>query len=288
MVFCIVAMVVFGVLGIFSAKYRTYAREAFRCAARLATLRSCNTQFDEMMKAKITAKLITRSPRLGKFVYTRFSTISIVFAIAMFASLGYTAYSVYNLAVFGTCDPTHPEQCVFNPAEPNIVTCPFEGLEPASGVSTIGGFKNIESASVQALDGKPLVYFFGTTWCPHCAWERPIFINVTSKFGKWGGLAYNSLSGAYFMSDWLVVRAYEIDRVQPAAQDLRVFQHYSPEGRIPLVVIGGKYFRIGAGEQLGAEGEALVLTALLCKATGSPVAVADCARPDVQEAMKSI
>jgi len=280
MVFCIVAMVVFGFLGIFSAKYRTYAKEAFRCVARLATLRPCNTQFDELMKAKITAKLITRSPKVGKFVYDKFSAISIVFAIIMFASLGYTGYSVYNLVEHGTCDPAHPDQCIFNPGEPNSVTCPFENLAPASGVPTLGGFLDIKNASVS---GKPLVYFFGTTWCPFCGWERPIFVNVTSRFGTWSGIKEGDMSSAYFTSDYAIVKAFEIDKAQPPAQDMKVFNHYSPNGNIPVVIIGGKYFRIGSGETNGVEGEIIALTALMCKITGSPASVTDCSNPIIRE-----
>ncbi|MEM7817805.1 MAG: thioredoxin family protein, partial [Candidatus Aenigmatarchaeota archaeon] len=225
MVFCIVAMVVFGFLGIFSAKYRTYAREAFRCFARLTTLRPCNTEFDEMMKAKITARLMDRSPRIARFTYAHFGAISVVFAVAMFASLAYTGYSVYNLAMTGACDPVHPEQCVFNPDQPNVVTCPFENLTPASGVPTVGGMMAIPDAPISGIGGKPLVYFFGTTWCPHCRWERPIFMNATGKFGSWHG-ADGDLSRAVFTSDYLVVRAYEIDKAQPPEADLRAFQHF--------------------------------------------------------------
>lgn len=278
MVFCIVAMVVFGFLGMFSAKYRTYAREAFRCFARLATLRPCNTSFDEEMKAKITAKLTTRSPKLARFTYVHFGAISLVFAIVMFASLGYSAYSLYNLAVLGTCDPANPGQCVFNPGNPNTVTCPFENLTPASGVLTINGYKNIENAGIT---GKPLVYFFGTTWCPHCGWERPLFVNATSNFGTWSGIQESDLSGAIFTSDYITVKAYEIDKEQPSAEDMKVFQHYSPGGNIPLLIFGGKYFRIGSGEAFGAVNETAALNAILCKITNSAAAV--CNSTSVQE-----
>ena len=288
MVFCIVAMVVFGFMGIFSAKYRTYAREAFRCFARLATLRPCNTQFDEAMKAKITAKLMSRSQRLGSFTYKNFGAISFVFAILLFASLGYTAYGVYNLAVHGTCDPANPDQCIFNPDNPNVVTCPFEDLEPASGVQTIGGFMGIESAGVTKLGSKALVYFFGTTWCPHCNWEKPFFVDATGKFGTWSGIEEGDLSGATFTSDYLIIRAYEIDKIHPPEADVKAFQHYSPDGHIPLMILGGKYFRIGSGERFGAANETLALTALLCKITDSPAGVSDCASADVQELLANL
>ena len=55
MVFCIVAVVVFGILGIFSAKYRGYFKESLHCIKRTAMLKPCDTEFDQKMKAKITA-----------------------------------------------------------------------------------------------------------------------------------------------------------------------------------------------------------------------------------------
>jgi hypothetical protein len=287
MVFCIVAMIVFGVLGIFSAKYRTYAREAFRCFARMATLRPCNTTFDEEMKAKITAKLIKRSPRLARNVHAHFGKISLVFAIVLFASLGYSAYGLYNLAVHGTCDPAHPDQCIFNPNDPKTASCPFENLDPSSAAQTIAGFMNIESANITKINEKPLVYFFTTTWCPHCKWEKPIFVNATSNFGKWTGIVEFAgdmqMEGAYFTSDYLTIKMFEIDRTDPPESDTKVFRHYSPQGYIPVLILGGKYYRVGSGENNGEAAETLALDALLCKISGSPSDVAVCSDPAVQE-----
>jgi len=101
-------------------KYRTYAREAARCVFRLTTLRPCDTDFDNKMKSKITAKLLAKNVRLGKFVYNHFTLISLIFVIIMFLSLGYTIYSVYNLVVYGSCDP-HSDECVFTPHEPQCI-----------------------------------------------------------------------------------------------------------------------------------------------------------------------
>ncbi|MFH0949138.1 MAG: hypothetical protein V1802_01475 [Candidatus Aenigmatarchaeota archaeon] len=122
MVICIIAAVIFGFLGIFSAKYRGYAKESFRCTFRMATLRKCDTEFDERVKAKITSKLMKRSPKAAGFVFRNFSVISWVFVIVMFASLALTVNTAYNLAVYGTCDP-HSDQCIFNP---NAISCGSE------------------------------------------------------------------------------------------------------------------------------------------------------------------
>ncbi|RLI97409.1 MAG: hypothetical protein DRO99_03035 [Candidatus Aenigmatarchaeota archaeon] len=255
---CLIALVILAFMSVFSAKYRRWAREAFNCVARRVTLRPCNTTFNQKVKAKVTSRLMRRSMRFARFTYRHFEGISWVFTIVMFVSLAYTAYGFYNLAVLGTCDPITGD-CIFNPGgNPNRVLCPFHDLEPHESVPTIGGFMDIESASI---DGRPKVYFIGTTWCPHCAWERPLFINVTSMF-----------------SDHADIKVIEIDQDYTEGE-MEMFNHYSPEGSIPVVILGGKYFRIGSGEDLGEDGERQALTAIMCKITGDPIDI--CHSPDV-------
>ncbi len=260
MVICIVALVVLGFLGIFSARYRKIAKEAFACVKRMATFRPCETGFDDKVRSHMTAKLMKRSERLAGWFYRHFKVISVIFTISFFLSAGYTGYTVYNLAVYGTCDPVNPQNCVFNPgADPNRVICPYQNLSVSSSVATIGNFRNIESATIE---GKPAAYFFGTTWCPHCAWERPIFLNVTAKF-----------------SGYIDVKVTEIDLEQPTLE-MEIFNHYSPDGKIPVVVIGGKYFRVGSGESLGQAEDENALTAILCKASGDPIA--ECSSQEIK------
>ena len=255
------AMVVLGILGIFSARYRKIAKEAFSCVKRMATFRPCETGFDDKVRSHVTSKLMKRSEKVAGWFYRNFKLLSVIFTVTFFLSAGYTAYTAYNLVVYGSCDPVNPQNCVFSPGtDPNRVICPYDNLSVSSSVATIGSFRDIESA---AVEGRPAVYFFGTTWCPHCAWERPIFTNVTAKF-----------------SAYIDARVTEIDLEQPATE-MEIFKHYSTEGQIPLIVIGGKYFRVGSGESLGQEMEENVLTAILCKVTGDPIA--ECSEPAVKQ-----
>src|SRR3989338_4533173 len=124
---CIIALVVFGVLGIFSATHRAYAKEAFNCIFRRITLRKCSTGFDNKMKRKISTKLMQKNPKLGGFVFRHFELLSWIMTIAMIVSLFYIAFAIYNLSSYGNCDPQDPENCIFQPqtAEP-ICDCPFD------------------------------------------------------------------------------------------------------------------------------------------------------------------
>ena len=116
MVFCIVALVMFGVLGIFSAKYRTYFKEALRCVGRQMTLRKCDTDFDNKIKSKITARLMNRSPKAAKFVYKKFSWVSWVFVLLMFWSIASIGIGVYNTVAYGNCNGEESTDfCIFNP-----------------------------------------------------------------------------------------------------------------------------------------------------------------------------
>lgn len=108
---CIIALIVLAILSIFSAKYRSGAKEAFNCVFRRVTLRKCDTGFDRKMKLKITGKLMNKYPSLSRVVYRHFEAISWIFTIILFVSLAFSVMGVYNLMVYGTCDPENPQNC---------------------------------------------------------------------------------------------------------------------------------------------------------------------------------
>ena len=105
MVICIVALIVFSFLSVWSARYRDLARQAFRCVARTIVLKPCDVEIEQKIKSKLTAKLM-RIPSLASFFYKNFKIISWIFTIVFFATLIYSAYGIYNLLVYGSCDPT--------------------------------------------------------------------------------------------------------------------------------------------------------------------------------------
>jgi len=119
---------------------------------------------------------------------------------------------------------------------------------------TVGNFL-VTDKEVCTKDGKPLVYFFGSTSCPHCVWEKPIMEKVAKKFGD----------------------TIDFHKNVDSSTDSDVFQKYSDinPGYVPFIILGCKYVRVGAGENLGkddAESQKLeeeALTAILCKLTGS-------------------
>jgi hypothetical protein len=114
-VVCFIALFVFGFLAIFSARYRPFAKEAFNCVFKRMTLRKCDTGFDKKLKAKITGKLMAKSPKFGAFIYKRFETISWVFTLILVVSLIYSAIGIYNIAMYNNCNG------------PGSIYCPLTG-----------------------------------------------------------------------------------------------------------------------------------------------------------------
>jgi thiol-disulfide isomerase/thioredoxin len=117
---------------------------------------------------------------------------------------------------------------------------------------TIGNF-SVGSDAICQENGKPIVYFFGSTTCPHCTWQKPIVQKVIGNFGD------------------LVSYHENID----SETDSNIFQKYSTGG-IPTLVLGCRYYRVGSGETAGEETETKDLTALICKLTDNkPGSVCD-------------
>ncbi len=65
---CVIALIVFAVLAVFSAKYRPLALEAFDCVFRRLTFRKCKSALDKRLKSKITGKVMKRHAGLAKFI----------------------------------------------------------------------------------------------------------------------------------------------------------------------------------------------------------------------------
>ncbi|NYZ78520.1 thioredoxin family protein [Candidatus Micrarchaeota archaeon] len=155
MILCLLAMVVFGILGIFSAKYRELAKEAFGCFFNTIQLKPCDSKLDQRIKSTLIAKIMKLSPGLARMTYKNFAVLSWIFTILFFASMAYSAYSVYNLVVYGSCNPG--SYCIFNPNA------------------------NVTSGNTCNITGK-FIEFYGAE-CPHCHNMIPIVAQVENETG---------------------------------------------------------------------------------------------------------
>jgi len=131
---CFIALIVFGILGIFSATHRKIAIEAFDCVFKRITLRKCTTGLDVRLKSKIAGKLLQKSPKLGKLIYQKFEIFSWLFTVLLILSIVWTGISGYNYYVYGNCNgPSVEDQsglCLFDPTGSNaeISTCGNEDI----------------------------------------------------------------------------------------------------------------------------------------------------------------
>lgn len=112
---CAIALIVAGVLGIFSVSYRRLAIDAFNCVFRNVTFRRCTSGTDVKLKSHITGSLLHKSPKTARFIRKRFEILSWFFAIILVISLIYSGIAIYNWQVHGNCNgPESDGVCILN------------------------------------------------------------------------------------------------------------------------------------------------------------------------------
>lgn len=94
---CLVALIIFSILGIFSLTHRQLAKDALGCVFKSITLQPCDVDFDSKIKGRVVGKLINRSPILAKNVNRHWKLISWFLTILFFISLFFSIKFVYNL-----------------------------------------------------------------------------------------------------------------------------------------------------------------------------------------------
>jgi len=111
---CLISLVVFAILGIFSVKYRKLAAKAFDCVFRRMTLRSCQSGLDQQVRSSVISFFSKRNVKAAKFVVKYFEIISWFFTILMILSMFFAARGVYYYVVYGNCNGQGSDEfCVF-------------------------------------------------------------------------------------------------------------------------------------------------------------------------------
>ncbi|MEK7653096.1 MAG: thioredoxin family protein [Patescibacteria group bacterium] len=118
-------------------------------------------------------------------------------------------------------------------------TSPETETVTAAGVKTFSAKKG---ATICQEDGKPVIYLFSTTWCPHCQWISDTFDATVKKYVDEGKIvAYH---WELDTNDNTLTSAKE---TQIPAEATAIYQEFNPQGSIPTFVFGCKYFRVGNG-----------------------------------------
>ncbi len=176
---CLLALVIFGILGIFSARYRIIAKEAVDCVFRRVTFRKCTSGLDSRLKSQITGSLMRRSPTLAGFVYRRFEIISWIFTAVMIWSIVFSAISLFNYVQYGNCNGKSNGEgfCIFDPLG-NSKFSTFIGNYSGPAVMPDEG----NSPALGPKEAPVLIIEFGCYRCPYTKRVEPVVSELLQRY----------------------------------------------------------------------------------------------------------
>ncbi|MFA5076452.1 MAG: thioredoxin family protein [Patescibacteria group bacterium] len=172
------------------------------------------------------------------------NTTKTSFLFGLFAGLAIVGVIAFSLLFLSTVDKTATPD---NSGTVVNVQTPSQNLGVESQATTVTGittFSEKKNAEICEENGKPVVYLFTTTWCPHCTWIKDTFDAVVSKAVAAGQIvAYH---WEIDTGDDTLTPA--VETTFPAAAQA-VYQEFNPNGSIPTFVFGCKYYRVGNGHE---------------------------------------
>lgn len=89
-------------------------------------------------------------------------------------------------------------------------------------------------------DGKPVVYLFSTTWCPHCEW-------IKDTFDSWAKDNSDKISAYHWELDTSDNTLTDETESEVPEDANAVYEAFNPDGSIPTFVFGCRYGRVGNG-----------------------------------------
>lgn len=100
---CVASLIVFSFLGIFSARYRELAFEAYNCMLDRITRGECDASFEDKIKAGLVGRVLDYSPKIAKLLNKHFEKLSLIFVILFVLSAVYTIKAIIFLLLYGSC-----------------------------------------------------------------------------------------------------------------------------------------------------------------------------------------
>jgi len=184
--FCVIALIVLSILGIFSASNRVLAKEALDCVLRRVTLRPCNTGFDEKMKARILGSVINRSEKVASFLSHYFEVLAWSFFVLLLASGIFAIRGFYLFYTTGSCNGLNSTAlCVFDPTGKNNETSVIdEGCRvDQAGRGTELTLKDVDPGGFPVLysDSPDTIVFIGCFACDYTRKAYPLVRKLADK-----------------------------------------------------------------------------------------------------------
>lgn len=215
---CIIALIIFGIMGIFSASHRELAREAFDCVFKRVTFRPCNSGFKDKIKGKILSKIISRSTFLAKMVNKHYEILSWIFFILMVGSTIWVFNGVYNFYVYGSCNGLNETGfCAFDPnGENNKVTTVGEsdtcGITQQTEENLTLKDVDLSSFPTQNVGSKDDVVFIGCYACDYSRKAYPDILKlVENKKANYTFAHYPAKGDTTFLTD----AGYCVEKMYP-------------------------------------------------------------------------
>jgi len=196
-VICVIALVIFSILGIFSASYRRIAFEAFDCVLRRVTLRKCDSGLDQRLKSQITGKLLKRNQRLARTVYRHFEVFSWIFLILMMVSFAFVLDGTYKFIRYGNCNGEEGGICIFDPlSNKEMETCTDAGFERS--VESVVLPDADDDPFIGPIDAKVTIIEFGCFRCENSGKALPTIKKVIKEYGDRVKLVFRDFPMEYW------------------------------------------------------------------------------------------
>ena len=103
-------------------------------------------------------------------------------------------------------------------------------------------FNKTENEVVYKENGKPVIFLFSTTWCPHCVWIKDTFDSTVKQYVDEGKIvAYH---WELDIKDNTLTT--EIEKEVPKEHE-GIYKKFNPDGYVPAFVFANQYYRVGNG-----------------------------------------
>lgn len=125
-------------------------------------------------------------------------------------------------------------------SSPGTTSAPSDSEK--SAVQSTGQYETFETSSdeVCKVDGKPVVYLFSTTTCPHCTW-------IKDTFDKWAKDNSDKVTAYHWELDTNDNSLTEEVETEVPEDQMAQYEKFNAEGTVPQFIFGCKYYRVGNG-----------------------------------------
>jgi protein-disulfide isomerase len=182
---CIVALIIFGIMGLFSATHRALAKEALDCVFRRVTFRPCNTGFKEKVKSGLVAWLLNRSVLAAKIFNKFYEVFAWIFFILMVGSTVWVVRGGYNFYFYGSCNGLNASGfCAFDPkGENNKVTSINATCGKETKTEATLSLEGVDLSDYAKIDNhsKKNIVFIGCYECEYSRKAYPIIMNLVNE-----------------------------------------------------------------------------------------------------------